>query len=199
MNDFIAKIKSWCENTPKVFYMTAWSIAENTTGQHWTDAINTYYNTEWAQAEQDRTAFYELINENITKALKYGMYHMGNNIDGFVDLAKALYYARQDTYLSQFGFEMQRAETNSHLAVGLPMYMCSFAIANCLFGIKPNDVFTLPDFGNSDNFNTDIGAETAVSSVSASKGLLYLAKNMLKKQITIKGGIIYDNSYGYDV
>ena len=105
---------------------------------------------------------------------------MGNNIDGFVDLAKALYYARQDTYLSQFGFEMQRAETNSHLSEGLPMYLCSFTIANCLFGIQPNDVFTMPDFSSGSNADTDTG-DTAVSNIQASKGLLYLAKKCAEK------------------
>ena len=108
--------------------------------------------------------------------MKFGLYHMGDIIDGCINLAKALYYARQNEYLSLFGFDMQRTESNTHLADGLPMYLCSFTIANSLFGIRANDIFAVPNFGNSNNnIDTDAGEED-VSSVSETKGIVYMAK-----------------------
>ena len=175
INDFITKIKSWCTNQPKVFFMTAWSISKNTVGTSWTNATE-HYTDLWTQAEQDRTAFYELLNNSIDTSLKFGLYHMGDIIDGCINLAKALYYARQNEYLSLFGFDMQRTESNTHLADGLPMYLCSFTIANSLFGIRANDIFAVPNFGNrNNNIDTDAGEED-VSSVSETKGIVYMAK-----------------------
>ena len=161
INSFIDKVLSWCENMPKIYFASAWAISKNTSGSNWNSAIIDYADL-WTESGNDRSSFYELMNDAITESLMFGLAHMGDRIDGFIDLSKVMYYARKNDYLSAIGYDMQRAQDNTHLANGLPKFVCSFAIANKIFGINDNDVTFFPTDTTDDDSGTDSGNSEAI-------------------------------------
>lgn len=64
--------------------------------------------------------------------------------EAIINVASAIEDARDDPQLSKAGYYLQRAKDNTHLAVGLPMYIASLCYAYVLLGVRPDDISFYP-------------------------------------------------------
>lgn len=64
--------------------------------------------------------------------------------DALINVGAAIEVAREDPELSKAGYLLQRAQNNTHLAEGLPMYIASLCYAYVLLGLQPDDITFYP-------------------------------------------------------
>ena len=163
INSMIDIVKGWCP-TAKIGWITPWFISETTTGSHMSDAKTNSYADYWAQSDNDTSKFYELVNSAMQRETVNGMAHMGDRVHYHVNVGQALYYARKCDRLKEFGYDLQRAQDNSHLAVGMPMFIAGFAVANAVCDVGKNDVSFYPDI-TTDSLYTDTDTGNTVEGV----------------------------------
>lgn len=69
---------------------------------------------------------------------------MGEPCEFFVNVGKAIYFARQNETLLSSGYKLQREQDNTHLAEGVAKYLASLMFVYEIFGIRQEQISFCP-------------------------------------------------------
>lgn len=100
--------------------------------------LHYYNNDETPKNQAAWDVLYKLQYQRIQAAARPVATYIG--ADAIVNVGAAIEAARADSALSKAGYLLQRAQNNTHLAEGLPMYIASLCYAYVLLGVKPDDI-----------------------------------------------------------
>ena len=109
---------------------------------------------------------YERMHHHIQRDIVALAEHMGGNCSFLINVGQAIYNARADRKLSRLGYKLQRAQNNTHLAEGLPMYIASLCYAYVLLGIGPDDVTFYPETSADAHLTGDKGNTIRTTTVT---------------------------------
>lgn len=126
-----------------------------------------------SQAEWDD--LHERMHHHIQKEIRELADHMGNDCSFIINVGQAIYDARRDSRLSSFGYRLQRAQNNTHLAEGFPMYIASLCYAYVLLDIERDDVTFYPKSSEDSHLTGDTGS-TVRTRTSATASLAARAR-----------------------
>ena len=140
------------------------------------DYITNYYSGVEPDTDQARTELYECVHQALQTRALWAARHMGNRCDFICNPGLAIYRARQNEFLSAFGWKLQRAQGNTHLATGLPMYVAGMAILHGALGLGRMDLSWYPtDTTDSTYASTDTG-ETVETAAAPTRSLVWMAR-----------------------
>ena len=147
INDLVERIKSMMspESAAAVRcgLMVPFSYPEGNTDYR-QNVADAYNNGIWPSCQDEWDGIYELMHQEIQKDASALAAHMGNDCSFVINVGEAIYKARSDRRLSEYGYKLQRAQNNTHLAEGMPMYMASLCYAYILLGLRPSDISFYP-------------------------------------------------------
>ena len=106
--------------------------------------VDAYNNSITPMDQHQWDIVYERMHEEIQKDAVSLARHMAENCSFTINVGDIIYKARLDKHLSNFGYKLQRAKNNTHLAEGMPMYIASLCYAYALLNIKPEDISFYP-------------------------------------------------------
>ena len=147
INDLVTRIKSMMK--PEVAavvrcgLMVPFSYPEGNTDYR-KNVVEAYNNGVWPEKQKDWDRLYEKMHREIQEDSEELASHMGENCSFVINVGQVIYQARADRLLSGFGYKLQRAQNNTHLAEGLPMYIASLCFAYKLLNIRPSDISFYP-------------------------------------------------------
>lgn len=160
INDLVERIRSMMApevaNEVRCGLMVPFSYPEGNTDyrQNVADAYNGGIRPE-TQEEWDEV--YERMHSHIQEDIKKVAQHMGRNCSFIINVGLAIYNARKDPHLAGFGYKLQRAQNNTHLAEGIPMYIASLCYAYELLGIRCEDAVFYPEKSTDSHLTGDTG------------------------------------------
>ncbi len=102
-----------------------------------------YYNND--QTPKNQAAWdvlYKLQYQRIQSVARPVATYIG--ADAIINVGAVIEAAREDAELSKAGYLLQRAQNNTHLAEGLPMYIASLCYAYMLLGALPETITFYP-------------------------------------------------------
>ena len=147
INDLVSRIKSMMK--PEVAaavrcgLMVPFSYPEGNTDYR-KNVVEAYNNGVWPEKQKDWDRLYEKMHREIQEDSEELASHMGENCSFVINVGQVIYQVRADRLLSGFGYKLQRAQNNTHLAEGLPMYIASLCFAYKILNIKPYDISFYP-------------------------------------------------------
>ena len=121
------------------------------------NVVEAYNNGVWPANQNEWDSLYEDMHQHIQKDSRRLASHMGTNCSFVINVGQAIYNARADKSLSKFGYKLQRAQNNTHLAEGIPMYIASLCYAYVLLDITPDDISFYPKFSKDVHLTGDTG------------------------------------------
>ena len=149
INNLVRRIKSMMKPevaaAVKCGLMVPFSYPEGNTDIR-PDVGKAYNNGVLPVNQEEWNKVYETMHHEIQRDSKRLAAHRGDNCSFVINVGKAIYEARADRELSKFGYKMQRMQSNTHLAEGIPMYVASLCYAYELLGIKPSDISFFPKY-----------------------------------------------------
>ena len=129
-------------------------------------------------------ASYQASQENFQRvALR-----MGNECIYMVNTAKAIEYARNSVMLGNVGFGLCKSAGDTHLAEGIPKYLCACCICYEMLGIQPADFMCEYIPKGSADAGTDGGNESTVPTQAqcvAARKIAYAASYCDDYQINV--------------
>ncbi len=160
INDLVARIKAMMEPSvaSKVCcgLMVPFSYPKGNTDYR--QAVVDAYNDGVRPSSQDEwDDLYERMHRHIQEDSRKLAAHMGENCKFVINVGQAIYNARQDRKLSQFGYLLQRAQNNTHLSEGIPMYIASLCYAYVLLGIERDEAVFYPEYSKDSHLTGDRG------------------------------------------
>lgn len=165
--DFIARMEQ--ELTPECLAKVKWSISD--TWAYPVECAPYYkpkglildvYNVEnWdTLTNEQKTAIYEQLYPTGQRVFQELAKFMGGKIHYVVSTAKALQLGRNSEWLGDVGFHMVRSRTDTHLAGGIPKYICACNFVYDYFGVMPNKIDLAYIPSEEVDEGTDGGSET---------------------------------------
>ena len=139
-----------------------------------------------SQAEWDD--LYERMHHHIQSDILALAEHMGDDCRFLINVGKAIYDARHDKKLSKLGYKLQRAQNNTHLAEGVPMYIASLCYAYELLGIEQNEAVFYPPYSKDRHLTGDTG-NTIIVEVKTTPSIVARARRCAwnaQKRVTKK-------------
>jgi hypothetical protein len=121
------------------------------------NVVEAYNNGVWPADQNEWDSLYEDMHQHIQKDSRRLAAHMGENCSFVINVGQAIYNARADKNLSKFGYKLQRAQNNTHLAEGIPMYIASLCYAYVLLGLTPDQISFYPKFSKDVHLTGDRG------------------------------------------
>ena len=121
------------------------------------NVVEAYNNGVWPANQNEWNSLYEDMHHHIQKDSRRLATHMGENCSFVINVGQAIYNARADKNLSKFGYKLQRAQNNTHLAEGIPMYIASLCYAYVLLGLTPDEISFYPKFSKDVHLTGDRG------------------------------------------
>lgn len=172
INDLVNRIKAMMTEevakSVKCGLMVPFSYPEGNTDyrQNVVDAYNKGIRPS-SQDEWDELyiRMHHHIQEDIIKLAR----HMGDNCEFIINVGQAIYNARKDRRLSGYGYLLQRAQNNTHLAEGMPMYIASLCYAYVLLGLTPEDISFYPTESTDNHLTGDRGDTDRNNQTSSAK------------------------------
>lgn len=160
MRDLVQRIRSMMK--PEVAaavrcgLMIPFSYPEGNTDYR-QNVVEAYNNGVWPSDQKEWDSLYEHMHHEIQKDAVSLIAHMGEDCSFIINVGEAIYRARADRQLSDFGYKLQRAQDNTHLAEGMPMYIASLCYAYILLGISPSDISFYPSHSTDCHLTGDTG------------------------------------------
>jgi hypothetical protein len=121
------------------------------------NVVDAYNGGVRPSTQEEWDQLYETMHCEIQKDAIRLSEHMGENCSFIINVGKAIYDARKDRHLSGFGYKLQRAQNNTHLSEGIPMYIASLCYAYILLGITPDDISFYPRLSRDAHLTGDTG------------------------------------------
>ena len=160
INDLVARIKSMMEPSvaAKVScgLMVPFSYPEGNMDYR-QNVVDAYNDGVRPSSQEDWDDLYERMHHHIQEDSQKLAGHMGDNCRFVINVGQAIYNARQDRKLSKFGYLLQRAQDNTHLSEGMPMYIASLCYAYVLLGIGLDDAVFYPEYSKDSHLTGDRG------------------------------------------
>ena len=179
INDLVHRIKSMMDPTTaskvKCGLMVPFSYPAGNTDYR-QNVVDAYNGGVRPENQQEWDALYELMHHEIQKDIERLATHMGDNCSFIINVGQAIYNARMDEKLYDFGYKLQRAQNNTHLSEGIPMYIASMCYANILLGINPEDVSFFPKYSNDSHLTGDKGNTIQINSRNTASTAAYARK-----------------------
>lgn len=188
INDLVSRIKSMMKPevaaTVRCGLMVPFSYPEGNTDYR-QNVVEAYNNGVWPADQNEWDSIYETMHLQIQEDSEKLAAHMGDNCSFVINVGKAIYEARADKRLSQFGYKLQRAQNNTHLAEGIPMYIASLCIAYKLLGIKPSDISFYPKYSIDTQLTGDRG-ETIKTEIKNDASTAEYARKHVYRSLGLK-------------
>ena len=160
INDMIRRIKSMMSPeraaAVRCGLMVPFSYPEGNTDYR-QNVVEAYNNGIWPSCQDEWDEIYERMHQEIQKDASGLAAHMRNDCSFVINVGEVIYRARSDRRLSGFGYKLQRAQNNTHLAEGMPMYMASLCYAYVLLGLKPAEISFYPQHSADSHLTGDRG------------------------------------------
>ena len=160
INHLVSRIKEMMEPevaaAVKCGLMVPFSYPEGNTDYR-QNVVEAYNNGVWPANQNEWDSLYEDMHQHIQKDSRRLASHMGTNCSFVINVGQAIYNARADKSLSKFGYKLQRAQNNTHLAEGIPMYIASLCYAYVLLGLTPDEISFYPNFSKDVHLTGDRG------------------------------------------
>lgn len=160
INDLVARIKSMM--APSVAgkvrcgLMVPFSYPAGNTDYR-QNVVDTYNSGVRPSNQDECDDIYERMHNHIQADILSLAAHMGENCSFMINVGQAIYDARKDRILSRFGYKLQRAQNNTHLSEGIPMYIASLCYAYVLLDIEPDQITFFPKFSKDAHLSGDTG------------------------------------------
>ncbi len=160
LNDLVNRIKAMMEpsvaSSVRCGLMVPFSYPEGNTDYR-QNVVAAYNAGKRPETQDEWDDLYERMHREIQSDIIRLAAHMGENCSFVINVGQAIYNARKDRHLSGFGYRLQRAQNNTHLSEGIPMYIASMCYAYILLGITPDDVSFYPIFSKDIHLTGDTG------------------------------------------
>ena len=160
INDLVARIKSMMlpevAESVRCGLMVPFSYPEGNTDYR-QNVVDAYNNGIRPSSQEEWDELYERMHQHIQEDIIRLKSHMGTDCAFTINVGQAIYNARQDKLLSRCGYKLQRAQNNTHLAEGIPMYLASLCYAYVLLGLSPEDINFHPIDTKDDHLTGDKG------------------------------------------
>ena len=121
------------------------------------NVVDAYNNGIRPENQYEWDELYEYMHNEIQKDSKRLAEHMGSECEFIINVGKVIHMARADKRLSGFGYLLQRAQNNTHLAEGMPMYIASLCYAYTLLGLRPDEITFFPEYSAASHLTGDTG------------------------------------------
>ena len=188
INDFVTRIKSMMKpevaDAVQCGLMVPFSYPEGNTDYR-QNVVEAYNNGGWPASQKEWDCLYEKMHHQIQNDSEKLAVHMGENCSFVINVGQAIYNARADKVLSQFGYKLQRAQNNTHLAEGIPMYIASLCYAYKLLDIKPSDISFYPKYSIDTQLTGDKG-ETIKTRIKIKASTAEYARMHVYKSLGLK-------------
>lgn len=188
INDFVTRIKSMMKpevaDAVQCGLMVPFSYPEGNTDYR-QNVVEAYNNGGWPASQKEWDCLYEKMHHQIQNDSEKLAVHMGENCSFVINVGQAIYNARVDKVLSQFGYKLQRAQNNTHLAEGIPMYIASLCYAYKLLDIKPSDISFYPKYSIDTQLTGDKG-ETIKTRIKNKASTAEYARMHVYKSLGLK-------------
>ena len=142
INDFIDLIISLLPKDspkPKIGISIPWTPAIGTSDSELDLYYKNYNDSVIPKNYNERIAFYEKTHKMLQEKGLWAAKKLVRKCDFIANPGLAIYNARKNKYLSQFGWKMQIGYGDAHLAEGLPKYVAGMAMINAALGIRHSD------------------------------------------------------------
>ena len=160
INDLVASIKEMMQpevaESVRCGLMVPFSYPEGNTDYR-KNVVETYNDGFWPSSQEEWDDLYERMHQHIQEDILKLAKHMGPNCSFIINVGNAIYNARKDDLLSQCGYKLQRAQNNTHLAEGIPMYLASLCYAYILLDLSPASISFYPSDTKDSHLTGDRG------------------------------------------
>ena len=188
INDLATRIKSMMKPevaaAVKCGLMVPFSYPEGNTDYR-KNVVEAYNNGVLPKNQDEWDWLYEKMHREIQEDSQKLIAHMGANCSFVINVGQAVYNAREDEILSQFGYKLQRAQNNTHLAEGIPMYIASLCFAYKLLNIKPYDISFFPKYSVDTQLTGDRG-ETIKTKIENDASTAEYARELVYESLGLK-------------
>jgi hypothetical protein len=117
--------------------------------------------SQWdALPQSQKNDWYHQMYEDGQKNFQRIAKRMGNQCTYIVNTAKAIEYARKSVIVGDVGFGLHKSATDTHLAEGIPKYICACLLCYEELGVKPQDFMDDYVAGGNPDADTDGGSES---------------------------------------
>jgi hypothetical protein len=160
INHLVSRIKEMMEpnvsESVRCGIMIPFSYPEGNTDYR-QNVVDAYNGGVRPSTQDEWDKLYETMHSEIQKDAIRLADHIGENCSFVINVGQAIYNARADKSLSKFGYKLQRAQNNTHLAEGIPMYIASLCYAYVLLGLTPDEISFYPKFSKDVHLTGDRG------------------------------------------
>lgn len=188
INHLVSRIKEMMEpgvaKSVRCGIMIPFSYPEGNTDYR-QNVVDAYHGGVRPSTQDEWDQLYETMHCEIQKDAIRLSEHMGENCSFVINVGQAIYDARKDRHLSGFGYKLQRAQNNTHLSEGIPMYIASLCYAYVLLDITPDDISFYPKFSKDVHLTGDTG-ETIQEKKENSPGIAEYARDHVYKSLGLK-------------
>ena len=188
INTLVGRIKSMMKPgvaaSVQCGLMVPFSYPEGSTDYR-QNVVEAYNNGIWPEDQNEWDEIYERMHYEIQNDMVRLAAHMGENCTFVINVGQAIYNARMDKMLSDFGYKLQRAQNNTHLAEGIPMYIASLCFAYKLLDLKPSDISFYPKHSVDTHLTGDKG-ETIKTKIENSPSLAEYARKHTYRSLGLK-------------
>ena len=188
INNLVKRIKSMMKPevaaAVKCGLMVPFSYPEGNTDYR-QNVADTYNDGVWPKNQTEWDNIYERMHQEIQADSEKLAAHMGDNCSFVINVGHVIYQARADARLSEFGYKLQRAQNNTHLAEGIPMYIASLCIAYKLLNIRPSDISFFPRYSIDTQLTGDRG-ETIKTKIENDASTAKYARKLVYESLGLK-------------
>lgn len=188
INHLVNRIKEMMESevakSVRCGIMIPFSYPEGNTDYR-QNVVDAYNGGLRPSTQEEWDQLYETMHCEIQKDAIRLSEHMGENCSFIINVGTAIYNARAERTLSKYGYKLQRAQNNTHLAEGIPMYIASLCYAYVLLGLTPDEISFYPKFSKDFHLTGDKG-ETIQEKKENSPGIAEYARDHVYKSLGLK-------------
>lgn len=160
INDLVARIKAMMEPSVaaavRCGLMVPFSYPAGNTDYRQA-VVDAYNDGVRPSSQKEWDDLYERMHHYIQADARTLAEHMGRNCSFVINVGQAIYNARADRKLSGFGYLLQRAQDNTHLSEGIPMYIASLCYAYTLLDIEKDAPAFYPLYSKDAHLTGDTG------------------------------------------
>jgi hypothetical protein len=188
INHLVSRIKKMMEpgvaKSVRCGIMIPFSYPEGNTDYR-QNVVDAYNGGVRPSTQDEWDQLYETMHCEIQKDAIRLSEHMGENCSFVINVGQAIYNARAERTLSKYGYKLQRAQNNTHLAEGIPMYIASLCYAYVLLGLTPDEISFYPKLSKDFHLTGDKG-ETIQEKKENSPGIAEYARDHVYKSLGLK-------------
>ena len=160
---------------PKIGISIPWSPASGTSDSELDLYYKNYNDSVIPKTNDERIAFYEKTHKMLQEKGLWAAKNIVNKYDFIANPGLAIYNARKNKHLSQFGWKMQIGYGDAHLAEGLPKYVAGMAMINAALGIRHSDFSWYPQV-NTNSFRKGKDSKSEQYELSPSEETAWIAR-----------------------